>query len=298
VDHLASLIQASFALNHIPQTWVQAKVIFIPKPGKTDYSDPRCFRPITLSSYILKIVERLTLWFIESEHLHNNPLSPHQCGFRKGHSTDLAITRVVQPLELAKASRSFIAALFMDIKGAFDNVPYEPLLDELRKKHVDREVVDWYKTLLLTRRTTATNEKSGASVTIGHTRGVPQGGILSPLMWNLFFDPLLHALKTEDSEVVAYADDLCLLHADMSPFAAILRSQAALDTMQHWSLVNDIQFCPAKSENILFNWTRVPSSNIPQLTSIPNLSPGLPHANTWDFRSKTPLTGGHMSRHR
>jgi len=84
-------------------------------------------------------------------------------------------------------------------------------------------------------------------------------------MWNLFFDPLLRDLKVAESEVIGYADDLCLLHIDMAPYAAIARSQSALDLMQQWSADNDIQFCPAKSENILFNWTRIPSANIPTL---------------------------------
>jgi len=199
LKRLTTLFGASISLHYIPQCWAKAKVIFIPKAAKSDYSDPRSFRPITLSSYILKILERLVLWKIEADYLRIHPLSQHQCGFRKGHSTDLAITRVIQPLEMAKQSQSFVSSLFMDIKGAFDNVPYAQLRLELTNKQVDADIVAWYDSLLLTRHTTATNEKSGHTVTISHTRGVPQGGILSPLMWNLFFDPLLTTLKTAQS---------------------------------------------------------------------------------------------------
>jgi len=76
-------------------------------------------------------------------------------------------------------------------------------------------------------------------------------------MWNLFFDPLLVGLQTTGGTVIGYADDLCILYAERHPMAALVKSQEALDFMQRWSVNNRIEFCPTKSENILFQWAKI-----------------------------------------
>jgi hypothetical protein len=57
IKYLTTLFQASLALGHIPKAWSNAKVIFIPKMARPDYTDPRSFRPITLSSFLLKTLD-------------------------------------------------------------------------------------------------------------------------------------------------------------------------------------------------------------------------------------------------
>jgi len=111
----------------------------------------------------------------------------------------------------------------MDIKGAFENVPYQGLMDALHQKQVPQDIILLYSALLTTRTTTAINEKSGHNIAIAHTRGAQQGGIL---------------IRTW----------LCT-----EPW------------MQDWSTCNDIQFCPKKSENILFNWTGKKLPDLPSL---------------------------------
>jgi len=264
--HLRHLYQMVIATGHTPWCWKEAQVIFLPKPNKADYTDPRSFRPITLSSFVLKTLERLVLWHLEETTLAVAPLSDAQTGFRKGYSTDLAITRLTNFLEQAKQDKAVVVSLFMDIKGAFDNVPYRELIAILRNKGTTPLVVNWYDRLLRTRLTFAAGEKTGNKRIIQHTRGVPQGGILSPIMWNIFFDPLLERLQSPANRVIGYADDLCVLEVHSSPFEASLRAQDDLQVMEDWSCQNKMEFCPKKSETLVFNWGKRRLADLPGLT--------------------------------
>ena len=59
-QRLLNIYKASYMLSYIPSNWCKAKVIFLPKNGKEDYSQPRSYRPISLISCLAKIYEPLT----------------------------------------------------------------------------------------------------------------------------------------------------------------------------------------------------------------------------------------------
>jgi len=85
-------------LNHIPTRWLDVKIIFIPKAGKPSHTNPKDFRPISLSSFLLKPLERLIDIHIR---LTINPslLSDAQHPYRKGRSTDTALQSLVSGIE-------------------------------------------------------------------------------------------------------------------------------------------------------------------------------------------------------
>lgn len=58
MPHLVGMFRASIALRYVPSKWREVRVVFIPKPGKMDYSLPKSFRPISLTSFFLKTMER------------------------------------------------------------------------------------------------------------------------------------------------------------------------------------------------------------------------------------------------
>ena len=97
-------------------------MVFIPKEGKDDYSTPRSFRPITLSSFLIKGLERVMLWELNRTALRESTLSDRQHAFRKGRSTDSALTSMVEHIESALINKGFALGVFLDIQGAFDNV--------------------------------------------------------------------------------------------------------------------------------------------------------------------------------
>jgi len=90
---LTAIFHGCLALNHIPTRWLDVKEIFIPKDGKPSHINPKNFRPISLSSFLLKTLERLIDTHIGLT-IDQSLLSDAQHAYRKGRSTDTALLSV------------------------------------------------------------------------------------------------------------------------------------------------------------------------------------------------------------
>ena len=171
---LTEIYRASYLLGHVPATWRYSKVVFIPKPGKKDYSEARSFRPISLSPFVLKLMERIVLWHLNDTSFKTNPLSCNQHAFRPGFSTESALTNMVNSVETAfgKKGRSTFG-VFLDIQGAFDNVDPKSIVRCMTRRGFDKKVISWYQHYLLGRVITVNHKGVRLQRTL--TRGVPQG---------------------------------------------------------------------------------------------------------------------------
>jgi hypothetical protein len=122
VNYIIKLYGASIALEYVPAKWREFMVIFIPKPGKSDYTDKRAFRPISLMSVLFKTLERLILGHIAETNLSDRPMHLSQYGFGKRKSTDQALSKAVNIIEKGLNQGEYVLGVFCDISGAFDNV--------------------------------------------------------------------------------------------------------------------------------------------------------------------------------
>ena len=80
-DFLTILYKASIKLGVTPESWRCSSVIFIPKTGKPRYDNASAFRPITLSTFLLKGLERILLWFTARTHFVHKPMVANQFAF-------------------------------------------------------------------------------------------------------------------------------------------------------------------------------------------------------------------------
>merc|ERR1712242_654318 len=134
LSRLTNLYKASYLLGVQPKHFKLVRVIFIPKPGRPDYSVAKAHRPISLMDFIMKIMEKFLLWHHEDSILINDPLEVEQHGFMKAKSCDSAITNIVSHAEYALARNEFAVLALLDVEGAFDNATYKSMLDPLRDK--------------------------------------------------------------------------------------------------------------------------------------------------------------------
>ena len=95
---LLMLLRASLALGYIPVSWRHTRVVFIPQPGKT-LTQAKSLRPISLTSFVLKILEKLIDRHIRGGVLVDKPLHQNQYAYRAGMSTETALFQVVKRLE-------------------------------------------------------------------------------------------------------------------------------------------------------------------------------------------------------
>ena len=95
---LLMLLRASLALGYIPVSWRHTRVVFIPKPGKS-LTQAKSLCPISLTSFILKILEKLIDRHIRGGVLVEKPLHQNQYAYMAGMSTETALFKVVKRLE-------------------------------------------------------------------------------------------------------------------------------------------------------------------------------------------------------
>ena len=255
LKRLVEILKASYLLGAMPECFKLVKIIFIPKPGKADYSVSKAHRPISLMNTIMKIPEKLFLWRQQDTNLIQNPLEGEQHGFVKARSCDSAITVVVSHLEHALMRDWFGAVAFLDFQGAYDALQYSSMEKALVEVGTDPHFISWYKDFFYHRKSSI--DIKGIQIEIYHSQGAPQGGIGSPFLWSAVLNELIKIIKAmEGVKVIAYADDLCLMVMGPNKDECIKLLQSAVDAVMTWAKTHLLVLSPTKSETLLFTKKR------------------------------------------
>lgn len=252
--HLVRIFRACIAFRYIPEQWREVRVVFIPKPGKTDYSTAKSYRPISLTSFLLKTLERLCDREIREVALRDHPLHPNQHAYIPGRSTDSALHSVVSRIERSLENKMFTLGLYIDIEGAFDQPSFDSISRSLGEHGVTPAISGLIRHVL---------ERRAIQVSVGECtirgiagKGCPQGGVLSPLIWNILVDDLLHLLNESGFHTIAYADDLTILLTGKYEGVLCSLMQSALRIIEKWCAERSLSVNPTKTDLILFTKKR------------------------------------------
>ena len=127
--------------------------------------------------------------FVTDETLVSKPLHPNQHAYQAGKSVETALHQLMVRVEKALDQQELALGVFLNIEGAFNSTSYDSMCVALARHGVNRTIVRWVKATLEGRRATATLGNLFRGVAV--SRGCPQGGVLSPLLWCLVVDELL-----------------------------------------------------------------------------------------------------------
>jgi len=168
-------------------------------------------RPVTLLSVlgIRKGFEKILLDRFLHHELTSTPwFHEKQFGFRKNYSTDKALLALKIQLEKDRIVGDATALLKLDIQSAFDRAWHPAILKNLIDKGLPAIYIHLVASYL-------SNRTIQISFGGGHakkllTLSTPQGAVLSPFLWNIFLDPILHQLSRAhpDLRISAWADDV------------------------------------------------------------------------------------------
>ena len=230
----------------------------LPKPGK-DPSVVGSYRPIALLSCLGKLFERLIhqrlYWYLE--HKHHLPLE--QAGFRRGHSCLDSLLYLEKHIQLALRSQQILVIVFFDIEKAFDSANHTAILYKLSTMGIKGRMFRWLQDFFSGRHFKV-RVGSVYSEPRDINNGVPQGSILSPLL----FSCLLSDVPSFDNvHKILYADDLSLFALGKDVRSVVDQMQAALDRLSLWLLEWGLVVNPAKSKTMFF--TRKKITNLPHL---------------------------------
>ena len=182
---LCHIFNMSFTTGIFPCAWKTAKVIPIYKKGSIH--EPANYGPISLIPCVSKVCERI---FYDHLYRHVSTfLSPARSAFRKGDSTSLQLTRIVQQVCQHRDNRALAGICFFDLAKAFDTVWHRGVLAKLEHAfRVRKQPLSWLKSYLSGRYNvkyvTVLGTSSAAEPVLS---GVPQGSILGPLHDRLLF---------------------------------------------------------------------------------------------------------------
>jgi RNA-directed DNA polymerase len=195
--------------------------VWIPKPGSTEK------RPLGIPTVRDRVVQTAIVHVLQPIFEHD--FTPTSFGFRPGCGAQQALARVE---ELLKAGYTYVVDA--DLKSYFDTIPHERLMQRLGEKVADGRLLRLIESFLKAGIMEGMREWSP-------TAGAPQGAVLSPLLSNVYLDPLDHLMADNGIEMVRYADD----------FVILCRSQAAaeraLGMVQAWVETNGLTLHPDKT---------------------------------------------------
>lgn len=249
VNKLLEIFNLSWQEGNVPQVWKEATMIPVYKKGK-DRKKASSYRPISLTSCVVKTMERIVnrrlLWYLETNHI----LAPEQAGFRQFHSTEDQATYLSQEVEDAFQAQKLVFTVWIDLQKAFDKVWTDGLLVKLQRSGVKANMFAWIKSYMHNRRARVTiNNHRSKKVLFRH--GVPQGGVVSPTLFLVFINDLLPELP-KGVKTALYADDLVMWCTEEHTTTATYRLQMALDKLAAWAADWHVKINEEKSSTTLF----------------------------------------------
>ena len=191
IPQITFIFNLSFSTQIFPDEWKLTNVIPLPKEG--DLTKCTNYRPISLLPLPGKLLEKIVHDRI-SNYLENHTLlDPNQGGFRKNNSTINSISNFTDHIYNSINEKQVSISIVIDFSKAFDNVNHKMLLEKLEHLGIKHKSLLWIKNYLTNRRqrTLINNVYSD----YGKIEcGVPQGSILGPLLFFVYFKKLLEPL--------------------------------------------------------------------------------------------------------
>ena len=184
-----------------PQIWKNANVVPIFKSG--DPSNPSNYRPISLTSVLSKVFERIIHSELYQYVMDNKFITPNQSGFIRNDSCTNRLFYLVEHIYQKLEEGKQVPIVFLDIKKAFDKVWHAGLLHKLKTIGITGKLLKLLESYLHNRRQQVVIE-GVSSATVNLLAGVPQGGILSTLLFLLFINDISEATT---SPILLFADD-------------------------------------------------------------------------------------------
>jgi len=204
------------------------KRVWIDKPGSAEK------RPLGIPTVTDRVVQAAVRMVIEP--IFESRFAKHSYGFRPGCGCKDALRRVE---ELLRAGYTYVVDV--DIKGYFDAIPHDRLMALVRERIADGRVLGLIEGFL------KQGVIEGNDWQQAKDEGTPQGGVVSPLLANIYLDPLDWLMAGSGFETVRYADDIVVLCRSREEAAA------ALEKLREWMAQAGLTLHPDKTRTVDMN---------------------------------------------
>uniref|UniRef100_A0A8D2LN46 Reverse transcriptase domain-containing protein n=1 Tax=Varanus komodoensis TaxID=61221 RepID=A0A8D2LN46_VARKO len=209
------------------------------------------YRPVANIPFLGKVLERVVAGQLQALLEETDYLDPFQSGFRPGYSTESALVALYDDLCREKDRGSTSLLILLDLSAAFDTIDHGILLDRLAGLGVGGTALQWFRSYLDGRfQKVVLGDHVSTSWQLCH--GVPQGSILSPLLFNIYMKPLGEVIRRCGLRNHQYADDTQLyLSFSTNPDEAVAVLNRCLTEVREWLRANKLKLNPDKTEVLL-----------------------------------------------
>ncbi|RMZ89042.1 hypothetical protein DV736_g3718, partial [Chaetothyriales sp. CBS 134916] len=188
--HVLAIFRASFEEGVLPSQWKHTKIIPLKKPGKDNYTLAKAWRPISLLSTLGKILESVIAERISYAVETYGLLPTNHFGARKQRSAEQALLLLQEQILTAWRGRKILSLISFDVKGAYNGVCKERLLQRMKARGMPEKV----------------NGQSSEARSLPQA-GLPQGSPLSPILFLFFNADLVQQHIDSNGGAIAFMDD-------------------------------------------------------------------------------------------
>jgi hypothetical protein len=254
-EPLMLVINSSLEAGLFPDKLKVAKIIPIYKAGEVDTFTN--YRPISILSSFSKIYERVMYNRLVEFTNKLEIYYCHQFGFRTNHSTNLALTHLINKIATAIDQKEITASVFLDLSKAFDTLNHDILFSKLERYGIRGVALNWVKSYF-NNRTQFVQYNKFSSARIAIQCGVPQGSILGPLFFILYINDLPNASHLV--KPLLFADDTSICYASSDPIVLATVLNEALLNISTWMKANKLSVNIDKTNYIIFQPTQKKST--------------------------------------
>ena len=244
---LAIICNSSMCDGIYPSDMKIAKIHPLHKGG--DVGDIDNYRPISLLPVFSKVLERVILRRIQSFMNRNNAYYNNQFGFRAKSSTINASEKFISDILDSFDKKFYVAAMFIDLRKAFDTCSKHILLDKLKHYHFGEDALNWFSSYLTNRRQqTYFNNVCSKVETLGGC--ISQGSILGPELFLYAINDIFVSLRY--SNCILFADDTTIYVMGRNIRCLRAKLQSDIDSLSTWLISNELTVNTKKTKIMLF----------------------------------------------
>lgn len=206
-ERVLELFQTSLSEGTLPAQWKQAKIIPLKKPNKGDYTVPKAWRPISLLPTLGKLLEAVIAERISYMAETSGLLPANHFGARRGRSAEQDLLLLQEHIYQAWRSRKVLSLISFDVKGAYNGVYRERLLQRLTARGIPTILVRWIEAFCSERTASFVINGTVSQQQRLPQAGLPQGSPLSPVLFLFFNADLVQRQINKNGGALAFVDD-------------------------------------------------------------------------------------------